>query len=106
MTLAPFIDPVLTSAGHVYERAAITAHLERSVTDPLTRQPLLNQSLTPVYVLRSRALEYRETVARACVDRVCSGAVPEPVRYLRRAVELVADTGCHVQVGRRTARFR
>jgi hypothetical protein len=82
----------------VYERAAIMAHLERSVTDPLTRQPLLNSSLTPVYVLRSRALEYRETVARACVDRVCSGA-PEPMRYLRRAVELVADTGCHVQVG-------
>ncbi|KAI3435786.1 hypothetical protein D9Q98_001844 [Chlorella vulgaris] len=99
LTLAPFIDPVLTTAGHVYERAAIQAHLERSCTDPLTRQPLLNKSLTPVYVLRSRALEYRESAARACIDRVCSGT-PEPLpaaRYLRRAVELVADTGSNVQ---------
>lgn len=57
------------------------------------------RSLTPVYVLRSRALEYRESAARACIDRVCSGT-PEPLpaaRYLRRAVELVADTGSNVQ---------
>lgn len=81
LTLAPFVDPVLTSAGHVswrgggtldgpsaarhrilclpvppwpkraapvlvlqvYERAAIMSHMERSNTDPLTRQPLLNK---------------------------------------------------------------
>ncbi|PRW32560.1 IMPACT family [Chlorella sorokiniana] len=98
LTLAPFIDPVLTSAGHVYERSAIKSHLERSNTDPLTRQPLLNNSLTPVYVLRSRALEYRESAAKACIQRVCSGSgAAEPVQYLRRAVELIADTGSHVQ---------
>ncbi|KAI7839560.1 hypothetical protein COHA_006687 [Chlorella ohadii] len=98
LTLAPFIDPVLTSAGHVYERSAIKSHLERSNTDPLTRQPLLNNSLTPVYVLRSRSLEYRESAAKACIERVCSGSgAAEPVRYLRRAVELIADTGSHVQ---------
>ncbi|KAL4421470.1 hypothetical protein ABPG75_010761 [Micractinium tetrahymenae] len=96
LTLAPFLDPVLTTAGHVYERSAIQAHLEHSTTDPLTRQPLLNKSLTPVYVLRSRALEYREGVAKACIQRICSGA-PEPMRYLRRAVDLVADTCIHVQ---------
>lgn len=50
-------------------------------------------------MLRSRALEYRESAAKACIERICSGGVAEPVRYLRRAVELVADTGCHVQVG-------
>lgn len=100
LTLAPFIDPVLTTAGHVYERGAIQTHLEHSSTDPLTRQPLLNKSLTPVYVIRARAMEYRESVAKACIQRVCSGAgVPDPVRYLRRAVELVADTKSHVQVG-------
>lgn len=97
LTLSPFIDPVLTTAGHVYERTAIQAHLERSATDPLTRAPLLNKSLTPVFVLRSRALEFRESVARACIARVCAGA-PDPMRYLRRAVELIADTGSHVQV--------
>lgn len=135
LTLAPFIDPVLTAAGHVYERAAIQAHLERgsSCTDPLTRQPLLNKSvswarlcavpalaalaaaslktapphthihslcrsLTPVYVLRSRSLEYRESVAAACIERVCGGGPPQTlVRFLRRAVELIADTGSSVQ---------
>lgn len=96
LTLAPFIDPVLTTAGHVYERSAIQAHLEHSTTDPLTRQPLLNKSLTPVYVLRSRALEYREGAAKACIQRICGGA-PEPMRYLRRAVELVSDTSVRVQ---------
>ncbi|PSC68729.1 IMPACT family member in pol 5 region [Micractinium conductrix] len=99
LTLSPFIDPVLTTAGHVYERAAITAHMELSNLDPMSRQPLLNKSLTPVYVLRSRALEYRETVAKACIQRLCGsvGLVHEPMRYLRRAVELIADTGSHVQ---------
>lgn len=46
-------------------------------------------------------------MAKACVERVCSpegGPVAEPMRYLRRAVELIADTGhlvqvrCHVHV--------
>lgn len=57
-------------------------------------------SLTPVYVLRSRSLEYRESAAKACIERVCSASgAAEPVRYLRRAVELIADTSSHVQVG-------
>lgn len=50
-----------------------------------------------MYVLRSRALEYRESVAKACIERVCGGA-PEPMRYLRRAVELIADTDSRVPV--------
>lgn len=51
-------------------------------------------------MLRSRSLEYRESAAKACIERVCSGSgAAEPVRYLRRAVELIADTGSHVQVG-------
>ena len=58
-----------------------------------------------MFVLRSRALEYRESAAKSCIERLCgsgasgggAGAASDPVRYLRRAVELVADSGGCVQ---------
>lgn len=99
LTQNVFLDPVLTSAGQSYERRAIEQVLSQSVIDPLTRQPLENKTLTPVYVLKSRALEYREAVSRLCVEKACSildesrDAITEPVKYLRRAVELSADAG-------------
>ncbi|GAB4820850.1 hypothetical protein N2152v2_007896 [Parachlorella kessleri] len=92
ITQAPFSDPVLTSSGHVYERAAIERYLRENNSDPLSRQPLVNKSLTPVYVLKSRSAEYREAAAKRCVERACSSGCPDPVRYLRRAVDLVADS--------------
>ena len=99
LTLNVFLDPVLTSAGHSYEKKAIEEFLCRANIDPLTREPLESKSLTPVYVLRSRALEYREKTSRRCIDKACSlleekqdGVPVDPVRYLRRAVELVAET--------------
>ena len=77
-----------------YERSAIECHLLRSSTDPLTRAPLGNASLTPVFVLRSRAQDYRAATARACVERACSAAdAADAVRFLRRACELVGDAG-------------
>lgn len=72
----------------------------RRTLGPLTNHPFstVRRSLTPVYVLRSRSLEYRETVAAACIERVCGGGPPQAlVRFLRRAVELIADTGSSVQ---------
>jgi hypothetical protein len=78
-----------------YERKSIEQHLQTADTDPMSRQPLLNSSLTPVFVLKSRALEYRETTCRLCIDRACSvsPAPRPPVEYLRRAVELCSDAG-------------
>eukprot|EP00887_Chlorella_sp_A99_P000424 scaffold17.g424.t1 len=96
ITHSVFLDPVLTAAGHVYERAAIERHFERSDSDPMSNQRLVNKSLTPVYVLKARALEYRESTARACVERACDGRCRDPVPLLRRAVELVADAGLSV----------
>lgn len=72
---------------------ADASQLPRSVVP----RPPPRRSLTPVFALRSRAMEYRERVANACIERLCAGA-PEPIRYLRRAVELVADTGSRVAV--------
>jgi hypothetical protein len=99
VTQTVFLDPVLTAAGHVYERAAIEKFMSRSgpnLIDPLTRESLTNTNLTPVFVLRSRALEYRESTARLCVEMACvpmRGRAPKPIDYLRRAVELCADAG-------------
>jgi U-box domain len=123
ITHAVFLDPVLTQAGHVsvrtfetnsipthlafnvnlsqfsnnlqaYERKAIEQHLRNTDTDPMSRQPLLNPSLTPVFVIKSRAIEYRESTSRQCVDRACSSFPPRPpIDYLRRAVELCSDAG-------------
>lgn len=91
---AVFLDPVLTSAGHVYERSYIEAHLARGAsTDPLTREPLAGGGLTPVHSIRGRALEYREGTAKACVAAACDpGNAPHAADLLRRAVELVAGT--------------
>jgi len=77
-----------------YERKSIEQHLRSTDADPMSRQPLLNPSLTPVFVLKSRALEYREYTSRLCVDRACSLSPPRPpIDYLRRAVELCSDAG-------------
>ena len=107
ITHEPFLQPVLTAGGHVYERAAIEKHLTLRVTDPLTGAPLPNRTLTPVYILQSRALEYRQRTAQACVDLASAGALDpghaagarlERPRadYLRRAAELVAGSGLAV----------
>lgn len=73
-----------------YERSAIERHLVTSNRDPMSQQPLASRALTPVYLLKSRALEYREATARACMDRACRGC-GDPVAYLRRAAELCTD---------------
>jgi U-box domain len=100
ITHEAFYHPVLTSSGQVYERAAIQRHLESSATDPLTGAVLASPALTPVYLLQSRAAEWREATCRACIEAACSLQVAaagddslaaRPARYLRRAAELAAD---------------
>lgn len=45
----------------IYEREAISEHLRRSCIDPVTRQELPSGALTPIFLLRSRAMEYRDS---------------------------------------------
>lgn len=51
-------DPVTTKTGQSYERISILQHLERSVTDPLTREPLLPSDLRPNLGLRHAIEEF------------------------------------------------
>ena len=67
------------SVAQVYERHAITSHVEKSHNDPITRLPLRVDQLTPVYVLRVRAAEYRESAAAACIEAACSADCISPV---------------------------
>jgi hypothetical protein len=56
LTLDPFVDPVIASDGHTYERSAIMQlfKLERSLrVSPLTREPFANFNLIPNYNMRS-----------------------------------------------------
>lgn len=92
-----FVDPVINAVGQVYERHAITSFLQYHDTDPVTREVLPNKTLTPVYVLRSRAIEYRENSARACIEAACSPACDQPALYLRRAAELCSVLPAPIQ---------
>ncbi|KAJ8062068.1 hypothetical protein OCU04_009847 [Sclerotinia nivalis] len=51
-------DPVMTKTGQSYERTSILQHLERSNTDPLTREPLIPSDLRPNLGLRHAIEEF------------------------------------------------
>ena len=53
-------DPVFTSDGHTYERAAIATWLETHGTSPMTGEPLEHRRLTPNRLLRSQICEARQ----------------------------------------------
>ncbi|KAK9868882.1 hypothetical protein WJX84_011105 [Apatococcus fuscideae] len=92
-----FRDPVITAAGQVYERDSIMVFLQKHNTDPVTRMPLAGKTLTPIYILRSRARDFREQTARTCVSRACTPGCREPVKYVRRAAELCGSLDVEVQ---------
>eukprot|EP00775_Hariotina_reticulata_P001944 gene1944-2273_t len=70
ITLTLFQDPVINSLGQVYERSAIQRHLIQAAvngqpaTDPVSNAVLPSLDLVPVFPMRSRAAEYRESTAR------------------------------------------
>ncbi|KAK9819867.1 hypothetical protein WJX72_003454 [[Myrmecia] bisecta] len=64
--------------GQVYEREAIEQYLRSHSLDPVTRMALPTSHLTPVYILRSRAMEYRDNTARACIEQACSTSCRDP----------------------------
>jgi len=54
------LDPVMTKTGQSYERLSIYKHLERSQTDPLTREPLRKEDLRPNLGLRMAVEDFVE----------------------------------------------
>eukprot|EP00878_Enallax_costatus_P028313 GHUV01030575.1.p1 GENE.GHUV01030575.1~~GHUV01030575.1.p1 ORF type:complete len:475 (+),score=162.34 GHUV01030575.1:605-2029(+) len=83
------------AVGQVYERSAIQRHLLQAAltgnppTDPISNAVLPSVDLVPVYPMRSRAAQYRESTALECVRLAVQPNCTAPVRYLRRAAELV-----------------
>ena len=61
ITLTLFVDPVSTKYGHTYERAAITEHVGKNGTDPLTRQPLTSGELVPNIAIRKAIEQYKSS---------------------------------------------
>ncbi|KAL8786406.1 MAG: hypothetical protein Q9213_002822 [Squamulea squamosa] len=51
-------DPVITKNGTSYERSTILEHLRRSLTDPLTREPLTRGELRPNLALKQACAEF------------------------------------------------
>ena len=102
LTLSLFKDPVINGLGQVYERAAIEEHFQQKAkakcraVDPITNVPLESLQLTPVYPMRSRALEYREQTGKACVEAACHRSCSEPIMYIRRAVELCSEVNIRI----------
>ncbi|KAM3076785.1 hypothetical protein ACMFMG_003743 [Clarireedia jacksonii] len=54
------VDPVITKTGQSYDRSSILQHLERSQTDPLTREPLTAMDLRPNLALKHAIEEFLE----------------------------------------------
>jgi hypothetical protein len=96
ITCEIFRDPVINAAGQVYERDAIVQHLRHRTADPISNLPLQNMHLTPVYPMKSRAMEYRESAAKMCIEACCQMTCEEPMKYLRRAAELSCGVSLHV----------
>ena len=76
ITQEVMVDPVIGSDGITYERSAITAWFSSGHnTSPLTRQPMLSQSLVPNIALRSAIADAVRTAVPS-VATVASASAP------------------------------
>lgn len=93
-----FKDPVLNSAGQMYEKEAFLQYLESTpnAVDPISRVPLQRGVLMGVVKTRGSALEYREHVSRICVEKACKSDCKQPMKYLKRAADLCSPVGLQV----------
>ena len=58
ITLSTFLDPVIASDGHTYERAGIMEWMKHNTTSPLTREAL-TPALTPNPEILEQVIEER-----------------------------------------------
>jgi hypothetical protein len=65
----------------LYVQAAVSG---QQPTDPVSNAVLPSLDLVPVWPMRSRAAEYRDSTIRAGVQAAIAPDCTDPVRYLRR----------------------
>ena len=99
-TLLPY--SLNRNPSQVYEREAIQRHLSHAkgaAVDPVSRSPLPSRELTPVFILRSRAMEFRESTARRNVERACAPGCPDPVRppFVQQGEHRAAQRGARLR---------
>ncbi|KAL9124947.1 MAG: hypothetical protein Q9217_005780 [Psora testacea] len=58
ITFSVMHDPVTTKTGNSYDRSTLIEHFRRSLTDPLTREPLQMHDLRPNLALKQACLEF------------------------------------------------
>ncbi|KAF8535994.1 hypothetical protein BDD12DRAFT_852937 [Trichophaea hybrida] len=58
ITFGVMWDPVVTKHGQSYDRSTLIDHLKRSQTDPLTREPLMEEDLRPNLALKAASEEF------------------------------------------------
>lgn len=73
-----------TMAVVVFQLAMQAAVSNQPPTDPVSNAVLPSLDLVPVWPMRSRAAEYRDSTIRACVQAAAAPDCADPVRYLRR----------------------
>ena len=61
ITCELFCDPVTGQDGHTYERAAITAWLQKNGTSPMTRESMTIDSLRPNHTVKKMIDEFTST---------------------------------------------
>mmetsp|Transcript_517 Transcript_517/g.564 ORF Transcript_517/g.564 Transcript_517/m.564 type:complete len:101 (-) Transcript_517:30-332(-) len=51
-------DPVMTKYGHLYERTAIEAWIDKNNACPMTSKPLTREDIFPAYAVKNAIQEY------------------------------------------------
>ena len=65
ISLAPMLDPVMTSDGYTYERSAVSRWFSQQRSSPMTGAPLADTRLTPNLLVRSLVSELVRARERA-----------------------------------------
>ena len=60
VTLKLFVDPVICSDGHSYERVAIEDWIEKKGTSPITNQIFTTKEVIPNITLRKAVEDWKE----------------------------------------------
>ncbi len=65
LTKKLFVDPVMTSSGHTYEKEALEEHLRKNNNlDPVSRMEVDPRDLRPNIIAKKTAEDYKKALHR------------------------------------------